>query len=100
MSPKRTPCSDSSLARNDPIYGTAGAGKAWAMLELSGGWGQSAFLDSPSLIDRELGRSICRRIEAAGLRVTAIRRPGRRDETPRWRWFIAHCEEGSEALFS
>jgi hypothetical protein len=70
------------------------------MLELSGGWGQSAFLDSPGLIERELGRSICRRIEKEGMRVTAIRRPGRRDETPRWRWFIAHCEEGSEALYA
>ena len=100
MSPKRTPCSDQSLARNDPIYGTAGAGRAWAMLELSGGWGHSAFLDSPSLIERELGRSICRRIEKERIRVTAIRRPGRRDETPRWRWFIANCEEGSEALYT
>lgn len=68
------------------------------MLELSGGWGHSAFLDSPSIIARDLGRSICRRIETAGLRVTAIRRPGRRQEKLRWRWFIANCEEGSEAL--
>ena len=28
------------------------------------------------------------------MRVTAIRRPGRRPETPRWRWFIAHCRGG------
>ena len=69
------------------------------MLELSGGWGQSAFLDSPAIIDRELGRAICRRIEAARMRVTAIRRPGRRPETPRWRWFIAYCDEGQEALY-
>jgi hypothetical protein len=96
---KPTPCSDQSLTRNDPIYGTASAGHSWAMLELSGGWGKSAFLDSPALIDRELGRKICRRIEAAGMRVTAIRRPGRRPETPRWRWFIAQCDEGSEALY-
>ncbi len=96
---KPIPCSDQSLSRNDPIYGTAGAGHAWAMLELGGAWGRSAFLDSPGIIDRELGRQICRRIEAAGMRVTAIRRPGRRPETPRWRWFIARCDEGSEALY-
>ncbi len=99
MTPKRTPCSDQSLTRRDPIYGTAGAGHSWAMLELCGGWGQSAFLDSPATIERELGRKICRRIEVAGMRVTAIRRPGRRPEAPRWRWFIAHCDEGSEALY-
>lgn len=97
--PRRIPCSDQSLTRNDPLYGTASAGHAWAMLELSGGWGQSAFLDSPAIIDRELGRAICRRIEAARMRVTAIRRPGRRPETPRWRWFIAYCDEGQEALY-
>ncbi|MDP7722686.1 sucrase ferredoxin [Mycobacterium sp. TY814] len=97
--PRRTPCSDQSLIRDDPLYGTASAGHSWAMLELCGGWGQSAFLNSPSIIDRELGRAICRRIEAARMRVTAIRRPGRRPATPRWRWFIAHCDEGSEALY-
>lgn len=97
--PKRTPCSDQSLLRNDPIYGTAGAGPSWAMLELCGGWGKSAFLDSPAIIDRGLGRQICRRFETAGMRVTAIRRPGRRPEKPRWRWFIAQCDEGSEALY-
>lgn len=96
--PRRTPCSDQSLSRDDPLYGTASAGHAWAMLELGGAWGQSAFLDSPAIIDRELGRQVCRRIEAAGMRVTAIRRPGRRPVKPRWRWFIARCDEGSEAL--
>lgn len=96
---KPIPCSDQSLLRDDPIYGTASAGHSWAMLELSGGWGKSAFLDSPAIIDRALGRQICRRIETAGMRVTAIRRPGRRPEPPRWRWFIAHCDEGSEALY-
>ena len=97
--PKRPPCSDQSLLRDDPIYGTASAGHSWAMLELSGAWGHSAFLDSPGIIDRALGREICRRIESAGMRIAAIRRPGRRPATPRWRWFIAHCDEGNEALF-
>lgn len=96
---KRPPCSDQSLQRDDPIYGTASAGHAWAMLELSGAWGHSAFLDSPAIIDRALGRDICRRVEKAGMRIAAIRRPGRRPATPRWRWFIAQCDEGSEALF-
>ena len=96
---KPTPCSDQSMARKDPIYGTASAGHSWAILELGGAWGQSAFLDSPAIIDRELGRKICRRFEAAGMRVAAIRRPGRRPEVPRWRWFVAHCDEGSEALY-
>ena len=36
---RRQPCSDQSLARNDPMYGTASAGSAWMLLELSGSWG-------------------------------------------------------------
>lgn len=95
---RRTPCSDQSLARKDPMYGTASAGTRWMMLELSGGWGPSAFLQSPAVIDPALGRSICRRVEAAGMRITAIRRPGRRPAAPRWRWFLANAAEGSEAL--
>ncbi|MEV3902364.1 sucrase ferredoxin [Mycobacterium sp. NPDC050551] len=97
-SAKREPCSDQSLARNDTMYGTASAGHSWLMLELAGPWGHSAFLDSGTVIDRDLGRAIARRAEAAGMRIAAIRRPGRRSATPRWRWFVAHCDEGSEAL--
>lgn len=98
--PKRVPCSDQSLARADPIYGTAGAGKAWLLLELDGAWGHSAFLRSPGTIDLDLGRAIVRRAEAAGMRITAIRRHGRRSDTPRWRWFIAHSTPDREALFT
>ena len=98
-SAKRRPCSDQSLARNDPMYGTASAGLSWALLELSGAWGHSAFLHSAAIIDPDLGRAIARRFEAAGMRIAAIRRHGRRSATPRWRWFIAHSGIGSEALY-
>ena len=98
-SAKRPPCSDQSLARNDPMYGTASAGLSWTLLELSGAWGHSAFLHSAAIIDPDLGRAIARRVEAAGIRIAAIRRPGRRSATPRWRWFIAHSGVGSEALY-
>ncbi|BBZ27677.1 sucrase ferredoxin [Mycolicibacterium madagascariense] len=95
---KPPPCSDQSRARNDPLYGTASAGRSWVLLELAGPWGRSAFLNSPAVLDPALGRAIARRFETAGLRIAAIRRPGRRSATPRWRWFIAQSEEGSEAL--
>ncbi|QNI05365.1 sucrase ferredoxin [Mycobacterium kubicae] len=97
---KRIPCSDQSLARNDPMYGTASAGARWMLVELSGGWGPSAFLQSPAVIEPGLGRAICRRVEAAGFRIAAIRRPGRRPAVPRWRWFIADAREGTEAMFA
>lgn len=81
------------------MYGTASAGHAWVLLELSGGWGPSAFLDSPSIIDPALGRAVARRFEAAGMRVAAIRKPGRRVAPPRWRWYLAFSDEGAEALY-
>ena len=97
---KRAPCSDQSLARADPMYGTASAGSAWMLIELSGGWGPLAFLQSPGCIDPDLGRAIVRRAEKAGMRIAAIRRPGRRPVVPRWRWFVAHSEVGQEALYA
>ena len=96
---KRQPCSDQSLARNDPMYGTASAGSSWVLLELAGGWGHSAFLRSPAIIDPELGRAIVRRVEATKMRIAAIRKHGRRPARPRWRWFVAQAGVGNEALY-
>lgn len=100
MTAKRLPCSDQSLARDDPMYGTASAGSAWVLLELPGAWGHSAFLQSPNVIDPALGRSIVRRFETAKMRIAAIRRPGRRSAERQWRWFVADSREGSEVLYT
>lgn len=97
---KPRPCSDQSLDRDDPMYGTASAGSTWMLLEVCGAWGPSAFLQSPGSIDPELGRAIVRRAESAHMRIAAIRRHGRRPDAPRWRWFIAQSGVGTEALYS
>jgi hypothetical protein len=81
------------------MYGTASAGSQWLLLELEGGWGPSAFLESPGCIDPGLGRAIVRRAESAGMRIAAIRRHGRRSQAPRWRWFVAKSDVGKHALF-
>lgn len=81
------------------MYGTASAGSAWLLLEVEGGWGPSAFLQSPTSIDPVLGRAIVRRAEAAGMRIAAIRRHGRRSAAPRWRWFVARADVGRSQLF-
>jgi len=83
------PCSDRSLAADEPMFATASAGGRWLLLELCGAWGPSAFLESPSVLDAQLGLAIVRRAEAASMRIVAIRRHGRRPGTRRWRWFIA-----------
>ena len=98
-SARRTPCSDQSLARDEPMYGTASAGTKWLLLELCGGWGASAFLQSPSVIDPVLGRAIVKRAESAGMRIAAIRRHGRRTDAKRWRWFVASADPAKPALF-
>ncbi|MGU3290845.1 sucrase ferredoxin [Williamsia sp. M5A3_1d] len=93
------PCSDRSRAAAEPLYATASLGHAWLLLELAGPWGHSAFLQSPRIIDRALGRAIVRRAEAASMRIVAIRRPGRRAPTPRWRWFIADTRPVGSVLY-
>ena len=82
---KRIPCSDQSLVRDDPMYGTASAGFSWVLLEVPGAWGNSAFLQSPAVIDPQLGRAIVRRFETAKMRIAAIRKHGRRPATPQRR---------------
>ncbi|MCP2193199.1 sucrase ferredoxin [Williamsia deligens] len=80
------------------MFATASAGAAWLMLELCGPWGSSAFLESPTVIDPALGLSIVRRAEAASMRIVAVRKHGRRDQTRRWRWFIAHTSPDGPTL--
>ncbi|WP_291525538.1 sucrase ferredoxin [Branchiibius sp. NY16-3462-2] len=94
----RLPCSNQSRDRHDPLYGTASAGLSWLLLEVAGGWGPSAFTGSPSVLDPALGLAIVRRAEASGMRIAAIRRPGRRESPSRWRWFIASSRPGQEWL--
>jgi hypothetical protein len=98
-STKPPPCSNQSLARGDPLYGTASVGRTWVLLELSGPWGRSALLESVAILEPTLGRAIARRFEMAGMRIAGIRRTGRRLATPRWRWFIAQSDEGAETLY-
>lgn len=68
------------------------------MLELAGPWGHSALLDSPGLLSPELGREIAHRAQAADIRVTAIRRPGKRADQRRWRWALADARPGHGSL--
>lgn len=98
MSEHRVPCSDAALQRGDPLEGTGSRGLRWLVVELSGAWGHHAFLDSPTTIDPTLGRAIVRRAEREGMRIVAIRKPGRRPAQRRWRWAIADARPGQESL--
>jgi hypothetical protein len=96
--PNWRPCSDCALERGDNLEGTGSRGLQWFLIELSGSWGHSAFVNSPSAIDPTLGREIVRRIERAGMRPLAIRRTGRRAETDVWRWAFVDSRPGHETI--
>lgn len=90
-------CSTGSAIRGESLAATASPGKRWLLVEVAGAWGWSAFTGSPAL-QPELGRAIVHRAEAEGMRVLAIRRPGRARREGRWRWAIADTEPGAEQL--
>ncbi|ANJ28711.1 hypothetical protein ATC03_04280 [Agromyces aureus] len=90
------PCSDRARERGDPLAGTAPRGIRWLLLEVATSWGPNALLDAP--FDREVGRLLVRRVEAAGMRILAIRRPGRRSPPTVQRWAIVDSRPGSESI--
>jgi hypothetical protein len=90
------PCSDRSRERNDPLAGTGSHGSQWFLVEISGAWGQHAFLESP--LDPVIGRTLVKRIEAAGMRPLAIRRTGRREPQDGWRWAVVDSRPGQESV--
>ncbi|WP_395244168.1 sucrase ferredoxin [Agromyces sp. MMS24-K17] len=90
------PCSDRARERSDPLAGTAPRGIRWFLLEVATSWGPNALLDAP--FDRDLGRRLVRRVEAADLRILAIRRPGRRTPPAVQRWAIVDSRPGREAI--
>ena len=79
------------------MEGTGSRGIRWLLVELSGPWGPSAFFESPAVIDAAVGRSLVRRAESAGMRIVAIRRPGRRLAEHRYRWAIVDSTPGNES---
>jgi len=90
------PCSDRSRERGDPLAGTASHGDTWFLVESPGGWGRHAFLDPP--FDVALGRALVTKIEAAGTRPLAIRRPLRRPSSTSTRWAFVDSRPGRETI--
>ncbi|MFL6108476.1 MAG: sucrase ferredoxin [Marmoricola sp.] len=69
------PCSDASLAADEPLIGSAPDAIAWVCLEQNGPWGAKAFTDSH--LDSEVGRRIETAAGEHGVRPSLVRRPGR-----------------------
>ena len=90
------PCSDGARARQDSLVGTGSHGDRWFLVENQAGWGRHALLDPP--FDPALGRALVHRIEGAGIRPLAIRRPGRRHAQDGTRWALVDSRPGRESV--
>ncbi len=75
---ERSFCSDESLARDEPLYGTASTVRRWIAVEQSGPWGEKA------LADNRMGAEASAALQAigrrAGARVLLIRKHGRYEQ--------------------
>jgi hypothetical protein len=65
-------CSSESLARDEPLAGTASTVRSWLLLEHPGPWGVDAFPDAR--LPDGFGAELLRRCDAAGVRPVLIRR--------------------------
>ena len=67
-------CSAESLARDEPLAGTASTVRSWLLLEHAGPWGVDAFVDAR--LPEGFGAELRGRCRAAGVRPLLIRRVG------------------------
>ena len=65
-------CSAESLARDEPLAGTASTVRSWLLLEHAGPWGVDAFVDAR--LPNGFGAELLARCRAAGVRPLLIRR--------------------------
>ena len=105
---KQTFCSDESVARDEPLYGTASTVRRWIAVEQTGPWGQNAVRES------RLGKEASARLQAlgraVGARVLLMRKHGRYEQRGHRvrvaftgrdrRWLEALHFESTEALLA
>ncbi len=78
------------------MLGTAFPAARLLLVEQSGAWGRRGLLDSQ--FDPATARALERRASAAGVRVQAIRRPGRTPKRALRSWVFVDCRDGIESL--
>ena len=72
--PAAAPCAVASLARTEPLLGTASRVRRWLLVEQPGPWGEDALLESR--LDEGVARVVEANSRRHGVRVVLIRRPG------------------------
>lgn len=96
--PRETPdrCALQAQLRGDPMLGTAFPATRMLLVEQPGPWGRDGLRGSR--FDHATATALEARAARAGLRLLAIRRPGRTPLGEPRRWAIADCRPGREAL--
>lgn len=89
-------CALAAAARGDEMLGTAFPAARVLLVEQPGGWGVGGLAGS------RFGAAVAERLIATfgrqGVRVLAIRRPGRQPEPERRSWAFADCRPGRQAM--
>ncbi len=89
-------CAFRAEVRADPMLGTAFPAARLLLVEQPGPWGRAGLPESH--FDRRVAADLERRVGAAGIRVEAIRRPGRTPDGARRRWALVDARPGQESL--
>lgn len=89
-------CAVQATLRGDLMIGTAFPAARMLLVEQPGPWGRAGLL--ASRFDSALAHRLVERVEARGIRVVAIRRPGRHVPQGPRRWAAVDCRPGRERI--
>ncbi|WP_420123038.1 sucrase ferredoxin [Nakamurella sp.] len=89
-------CSVQATRRGDPMIGSAFPADRLLLVEQPGPWGRTGLL--ASRFDGAVAHLLVARLEARGIRVVAIRRPGRHQPDGPRRWAAVDCRPGRERV--
>jgi hypothetical protein len=89
-------CALRAQLRGDPMLGTAFPASRLLLVERPGPWGQRGLLDSR--FGTTAAEAVLARALEAGVRVQAIRRPGRTPRDATLRWALVDTRDGRESL--
>lgn len=85
-----------SAHRGDPMLGTAFPASRVLLVEQPGGWGAAGL--AASSFDHTIAQRLIGNLGLHGIRVLAVRRPGRSAAPERRSWGIADCRPGSRGV--
>ena len=81
-------CATESLARDEPLIGTASRVRRWLVVEQPGAWGRDALTESHLPVD--IGKRLADHARSHRVRVLLVRRPGDMRGRDARRVFLAH----------